>query len=154
MYAFWTMNLTFFHLTLVHIPILLVPLGLIFLLLAIYRSNKTLKATGLVFFILSAIFVVPAFRLGEDAEESVKNIVAVDKHNIEEHEEAADFALWLTLTLGLLAVGQISLEKFKPESARVLTLPLVILGLVSATTLSFTAWQGGKIRHPEAHYNE
>lgn len=145
------MNLTFLHLTLVHIPILLVPLGLIFLLLANFKSNRTLQGVALAFFILSAVFVVPAFLLGEDAEESVEKIAAVDKHNIEEHEEAADFALWLTVALGLVAVGQIATEKLQPEKARLFTVPLFILGLISASTLSYTAWEGGKIRHPEAH---
>ena len=145
------MNLTFLHLTLVHIPILFVPLGLCFFLLSLRNHNRTLKSTGLGLFILSGVFVVPAFLLGEEAEDGVKPIAAVDKHDIEEHEAAADFALWWTIALGVLALGQVAVDKYKPEKSKKLTIPLIIFGLFSTATLSKTAWEGGKIRHPEAH---
>jgi len=148
------MNLTFLHLTLVHIPILFVPLAVLLLILALLKSNQTLKATSLALFILSGVIVIPAFLLGEEAEESVEHIAAVNKHDIKEHEEAADFALWLTVALGVLAIGQVATEKFKPDSSKHFTIPLIVLGIVSSASLSYTAWEGGKIRHPEAHSQE
>lgn len=148
------MNPIFFHLTIVHIPILFVPVGVLLLYLAIKKNNPTLKSVALGMFIASTIFVVPAYLSGERSEDDVKKIVSVDKHDIHEHEEVAEITLWLVVALGVLSIGQVFIDKFKREISHKLTIPLFIVGVICAAFLAKTAWEGGKIRHPEAHSQE
>jgi hypothetical protein len=148
------MNLSHLHITLVHVPILFIPLGLVLLSFAKWKSIPILRATALGLFLFSTLLVIPAFLLGEEAEDAVKHKAEVQKHDIHEHEETADFALWLTIGLGVLSLTQIAMFKFKPEKSELLTIPILVLAVASSASLMKTAWEGGKIRHPEAYIAE
>jgi|688.fasta_scaffold09166_4 uncharacterized membrane protein len=145
------MNAAHLHVTLVHIPVVVVPLGAAILAVGLARRNSAVSSTALSILLLAAIIAVPAFLLGEGAEEIVEHLPGVSEDLIEEHEEAADIALWLTVASGLLSLSSLVACKLMlswSKRAMIATLPISI---AAASLLSYAAFQGGKIRHPEAY---
>jgi hypothetical protein len=145
------MNAAHLHLILVHIPIVLIPTATILLFLALWRKQPVVANTSLSLFIIATLVCVPAFLLGEDAEEIVEDQPGVVEDTIEEHEEAAELSLWLTVAVGgvaLLALGtKRSLPTLQPPALKL----LAVLGTTASVALSYTGFEGGKIRHPEAY---
>lgn len=144
------MNSAHLHLLLVHIPVLFVPLATFLFIIAQRLKNNSISVTGLYLFLFSAIVAVVAYLLGEGAEENVEHALGVVKSAIEVHEEAAEVSLWFCVTLGLLSLAMLAALKFKPQKARLLIIPLVLISVLCSATLAYTAQQGGRIRHPEA----
>lgn len=143
------MNAAHLHLALVHIPIVCVPLALLLLLVGLWRGNDTLRSTSAWIALIASLVAVASFLLGEGAEEIVEEIAGITESNIEAHEEAGVVALWLTIGFGALSALRLTGARF---AAR-LSVPLIILGLLSSGSLAYTAQAGGKIRHPEAYEN-
>ena len=144
------MNAAHLHITLVHIPIVVVPLGFVLLLLAILRKNGSMSRVALSLLVAATLTAVPAFLLGEGAEEIVEDQPGVSEHVIEEHEEAADIAFWCTVATGVVSLASlVALRLQAPWQPAAEKLSLV-LALAASCTLGFAAQQGGKIRHPEA----
>lgn len=144
------MNAAHLHIVLVHFPVILVPVGALLLAFAIWRSNITLQTTAYCFFLGGAIIGGAAFLLGEDAEEIVEHLSGVMESTIEAHEEASEFAIWFTISLGILSVVALIGDRLRPILARDLQFPLMALALATAATLGYAAQLGGMIRHPEA----
>jgi len=138
------------HITLVHIPVVIVPLGFAILLLAWLRRSGSLSQVALSLLVVATVAAVPAFLLGEGAEEIVENQPGVSESVIEEHEEAADVAFWCTVVTGVVSVvalfGLRRQASWQPAIAKL----SLALALAASCTLGFAAQQGGKIRHPEA----
>ena len=123
------MNQAHLHLILVHVPIVLVPTGVAILVCGLFMKNITVQKTALSVFIIATLFTVAAFLLGEGAEHIAKKTAGIVKSTIETHSDAGDFALWITVALGLIS----------------------IVGIFSSLALARTAYLGGMIRHPEAY---
>lgn len=145
------MNAAHLHIILVHLPIVLVPTATILLAFALLRKQSTVATVALVLFVGSSLGAIPAFLIGEEAEEIVEHLPGVSEDTIEEHEEAADVAFWLTLFVGGGSAGALLIRRRSPRLAHATLKALVVAGAVSSGTLSYTAYQGGKIRHPEAY---
>lgn len=144
------MNQAHWHLMLVHIPVVLMPCALALAVLALWRSNVTLRTTAFSIFLIAGLVAVPAYLLGEGAEEQVEDIAGVSEDNIESHEEAAETALWLTVTLSVFSALGLLAGSRKPALVVPLSMLVVVLGAVTSASLAYTAQQGGRIRHPEA----
>lgn len=143
------MNAAHYHLLLNHIPILLTFFSLAVLAWGMAIRSDAVKKVGLVGFVLAALFVLAVFQTGEEAEEIVEEIPEVTHDSIEAHEEAADISWWLTLLLGLGgAAGLVMLSGQYGGRDRFLWI-LLLFGVLTAASLSYTAWEGGKIRHSE-----
>jgi len=86
------------HPAVVHFPIALaaiIPLFAALILLAI-RSGRTAPLTWAVVVLMQALLVGSAWlahETGEDQEERVEKVL--EERHIEEHEEAADWVLWM-----------------------------------------------------------
>lgn len=145
------MNAAHLHLILVHIPVILVPTATILLAVALWRKQSAIAHTALAIFVAAAVFVVPAFLLGEDAEEIVEDLPGISEDLIEEHEEAADIAFWLTLAVGGTSLLTFAIRNKAPQLHQTSLKALVIVGAVTSGTLAYAASEGGKIRHPEAY---
>ena len=144
------MNSAHLHLMVVHLPIILVPLGAIVFAFGLWRDNKSFKLVALNIFIFSAIFAGAAFLLGEGAEDVVEDLAGVAESAIEGHEDSALVALWLTSILGVLSLVSLIAVKYQPRFVRLVMPLILVLSLVSSAALAYTAQEGGKIRHPEA----
>ena len=95
------------HPAVVHFPIALaalIPLFAALILLAI-RSQRTSASTWAVVVLMQALLVISAWvahDTGHDQEDRVEKVVK--ESLIEEHEEAADWVLWLAVA-GLASAG-------------------------------------------------
>lgn len=145
------MNAAHLHITLVHLPIVLVPTATVLLLIALWRKQAVLTTTALSIFIVATLTCVPAFLIGEDAEELVEHLAGVSEDTIEEHEEAADVAFWLTIAAGSGALLAFVIRRAAPSLRPTALKVLTVLGAVASGALTYTAYEGGKIRHPEAY---
>ena len=143
------MNQAHLHTILVHFPVVLLPVALIVLLVGDRLRSRAVLAVAFSLLALSASFAVPAFLLGEGAEEIVEHLQGVSEEHIEQHEEVAEVSLWLVLSTGILSIGGlIGLAKsFSRQS--LLNFVVIILSLVTSVMLSYTAYLGGQIRHTE-----
>jgi hypothetical protein len=113
-------------------------------------SQKILLKTALIGFVFSALVAIPVFLTGEPAEEVVENIPGITHEIIHEHEEAAEFSIWMIEILGLISlVSLFAADKY----ARILRMMIYIFGIISVVTLVYTAMEGGKIRHEELRSN-
>ena len=144
------MNSAHLHLIVVHLPIVLVPLGALLFLLSVWRHQSVLRNVALSLFIAGACFSGIAFISGGEAEELVEHVAGVVESNIEEHEEAADIALWLTVALGVVSLLGLNSHRLNPKAAGFLTPVIVLLAITSSGTLAYTGNLGGQIKHPEA----
>lgn len=142
------MSLVHWHLILVHLPILFIPLALLILLLGAWLKNEGYKALAMALFLATAMISVPAFLTGESAEEAVEDLPLVSNSIIEAHEEAAEFAFYVTLLTGALACLGLVLRK-NPRFQRVSMAGLVFTGVVSSVSLGRAGYLGGQIRHSE-----
>ena len=144
------MNAAHLHIILVHFPVIMIPLGAILLALGIWKSNLTLRNTAYCFFIVGAAIGGAAFLLGEGAEEIVEHLAGAVESAIEPHEEAAEFALWFTVALGIASLSALAAARFSPSLTPRAQVPILVLALVTSGMLGYTAQLGGMIRHPEA----
>ena len=144
------MNAAYFHIVLVHLPVILMPLGLIFLVLGHLKHSIVLARTALGLLIIASAVTVPVFLLGEPAEEIVEHIAGISHDVVEAHEEAAEIALWLAAGTGLLSIFAWWAIATGSALERLSLTVTTCIALVTSVSLAYTAHQGGKIRHPEA----
>lgn len=143
------MNTTHVHLLLNHVSILGALFSAVVFAWGIFRNDKSIRLVALVGFIVSALAAIPVFTTGEDAEEAVENLAGVSKSLIESHEDTANVALWLIEALGLFSLIILIGERLQWKFVSKITLPLLLLAVVAAGSISYTGYLGGKIRHTE-----
>lgn len=148
------MNAAHLHIILVHLPIVLIPTGAIILTLSLLKRSSAGVSIALLLLVCATILAVPPFLLGEGAEEIVEDLPGISEDVIEEHEEAADIAFWLTIATGLLGAGSLTARRMGKPTSNSLALATVLASYAASTALLYTANQGGKIRHPEAYATE
>lgn len=132
------------HPALVHFPIvlaILAPLVALAVLLAL-RARAVDRRAWLVVVVLHAAISASGWitaEAGEDEEERVERVV--DEDFIEEHEEAAEWFLWIAgATLPIAAIGL--LDGRVAAGARVLT---IVGGLVAAVAVARVGHTGGEL---------
>ena len=144
------MNAAPLHLILVHFPIVLVPVGTFFLLISLFLRSNPVGRSALSLFILAGLLAVPAYLLGEGAEDIAKLVSEVKKHDIHEHEEAALFALISTSVLAVCSALFLFLKRGLSDYSVKPIVGILVLAIFAASTLILTGQRGGMIRHPEA----
>jgi hypothetical protein len=115
-----------------------------------WRKKVDYVNAALGLFLISTITIIPAFLVGDGAEESVEDRPGVSENLIEDHEDKSEVALWFTIGLGILSLTAILAEKRKFSNYSVVLKSVAIAALSSATVLAIAGQAGGKIRHPEA----
>jgi uncharacterized membrane protein len=142
-------NFAHLHLILNHLPIMTIPVSLIFFIFSIYKKNEDLKKFSLMMLVGTAATVIPVYLTGEPAEDVVEKLSGVSKSLIHDHEETAELSLVLTLIAGGFALACLlftdRLRVLKKHGDKLVIFSCVIaLGF-----LVYTANKGGKIRHSE-----
>ncbi|MBK9017729.1 MAG: hypothetical protein IPM82_28835 [Saprospiraceae bacterium] len=143
------MDATHLHLLLNHFPIIGTVLGVGVMIYGYITSSDQVKKAALWTWFVMALIAIPVFLTGEPAEESVEGIAGVSEALIEEHEEAAELAIWLMEALGLLSLVTLVLSKTKDSLSKPLVLVSTVLGLVVFGAMARTGYLGGQIRHTE-----
>jgi len=70
---------------------------------------------------------------------------------IASHEDAATVSLWLTVTVGVFSLGTLLALHLNNKIHNIVMHIILILSVLSAASLAYTAQEDGKIRHPEAY---
>lgn len=143
------MTATHLHLVLNHLPILGVPVCTFLLVLGWKRGAHELKRLALVGLSLLGLLVWPVYLTGEPAEESVEHLPGVQESLIEQHEDAAWWALVLTELTAAASLAGLLLIRRREGLARVVPTAVVLLGLLCSSTFVWVGWLGGQIRHSE-----
>lgn len=143
------MNGAQIHLLANHLPVLGAAFAFALTAAGLLLRKDDLTKAGLWSFVASALFALPAYFSGEEAEDLIEHLPGVLESIIHDHEEAAEKALPAILLVGAAAVG--TLIRFfrtgnlsRKACVGVLALSVPVLGL-----LSWTAHLGGLVRHTE-----
>ncbi|HWU42153.1 MAG TPA: hypothetical protein VN132_01905, partial [Bdellovibrio sp.] len=115
----------------------------------LFRSNREWIRVGLVITVLSGLVAIPTFLTGEPSEKIIKNLPIFSEPLVEEHEEAAEFAIWFTEITALLSVGGLYFSIKKNSFPKPLVIAIVAVHIFTLTVLARTNYLGGKISHPE-----
>lgn len=146
------MNDAYLHLVINHFPVFSMMFGLMILLWGLFKQMIPFQKLAMILFIVGAVASYVAVETGEGAEDVIEEYVPSISHDlIHDHEEAAEISMWFSFVsggislLGLFVVGK------DHRYEKVLTGVLVVTALAAVSILMYTAYEGGKIRHPEAH---
>lgn len=147
------MNFAHLHLVLNHVPVIGIPIALLFLGFGLWTKNAATQRFSLFTLIGLAAVVLPVYLTGEPAEEAVEHLPGVIESLIESHEDGAKFSLILTLLAGATAFVALWFQK---QEARRKWINLGVMGVAAVALLSllYTANMGGKIRHTELRGGE
>ena len=142
------MSMVHLHLLLNHVPVIGTIIGLCLLAWAVFRKDQGLGRATLGLFAVLAIVALATFLTGEPAEEAVEGLAGVTEGSIERHEEAALLATIALGVLGALSLAALVWFRRRPLTRRVMAL-LLVVALVPAGAMAWTANLGGQIRHSE-----
>lgn len=143
------MNYPHLHLMINHLPVVGAIIALLLLGWSLVTRRREWIRLSLFVTLLVGLSAYPAFFTGDEAHEQLEDVQGFDHDLIHEHEDAADWALWIMLgTAALSALGLWASRKDRelPRWAG----PAVMVGLLLSTAaVARAALLGGEIRHPE-----
>lgn len=143
------MDSTHLHLILNHFPIIGTLIATGIMAYGYFTRSAETKKAALITWVAMALLAIPVFLTGEPAEESVEGLAGVSEALIEQHEEAAEIAIWVMEALGLLSLV-IVFTGFKSEQIKKsLVGASFVLGLATFGLMAYTGYLGGQIRHSE-----
>jgi uncharacterized membrane protein len=142
------MNAAHLHLMLNHVPVVGLVFALSLLGWGILRKQDALMKAAFAALVVVALLAVPAFLTGEPAEEIVKGLPGVSHAVVEQHENAAKVALAATCLTGCAALAGLWLARGKAVALWCVALVLMV-ALLAAGLMAWTANLGGKVRHTE-----
>lgn len=143
------MNGAHLHLMLNHLPVVGAFFSILLLVIATFMKNETLRTLAVALVLFIGVLGLPAYFTGEEAEKTLEAIGHANEQLIEVHEDAAGRAivsLVFTSTIALFVLGYYFFKKMIPNWCLIL---LLVTMSASLGLISWTAWQGGKISHPE-----
>lgn len=143
------MNQVHIHLLINHLPVFGSFLGALVLFYGIWLKSNTTKNAAYLVFIISAFGAVIAYKTSEAAEEAVKHLSGVSESLIHEHEEAAEFAFYFMIVLGVASLIGIWITIKNKKINRLASWIILLLSVFCFTVVARTTFLGGKIRHTE-----
>lgn len=143
------MNQTHIHLLINHLPIFGSVLGALVLTHGLWAKSNPTKIAAYNIFILSVIGAIIAYLTGEAAEERVENLQGISKAMLDEHEDAALFALISQITLGVFSLLGLLLTFNKSPFVRTIAFVTFFISIISFGIIGRTGYLGGLIRHTE-----
>ncbi|SRR6056297_147527 len=146
------MNDAFLHLVINHLPVFSMLFGLLILLWGLFKQNIPFQKLAMILFIVGAVASYVAVETGEEAEDVIEEYVPSISHDlIHDHEEAAEISMWFSFVTGGISLLGLFVVGKDHRYEKVLAGVLVVAALAAVGMLMYTAYEGGKIRHPEAH---
>jgi hypothetical protein len=144
------MNGAYWHIATNHIPVIAMPFIFFLLLGGVLRKSPDLIKASYIASIVVALITIFVWKTGGPAAHVLKNHpeIQVQRADIHEHAEAADFGLWSCEIVGALALIGLWLRR---RENRLSWWPwlVVVVSLWSSTVLARVAHLGGLIRHSE-----
>jgi uncharacterized membrane protein len=145
------MNATHIHLLITHLPIFGTMLGVLVLIFGFIVKSDHVKMAAYGIFVISAVGAAMAYFTGESTEETAEHVFNASRNAIHEHEEAAQFAFWSMMILGVLSLVTTYFTLKKHTAARKLSMAVLAFGLFSFSVVARTGYLGGQIRHTEIY---
>ncbi|MCR9013435.1 hypothetical protein [Aquiflexum gelatinilyticum] len=143
------MNPAHLHLIFNHFPIIIPIIGFLVMLAGFAFRSELLKRTAFGLFILGALFTLPAFGTGEDAEEVIENLPGIEETFIENHEEAAETFAYLSYGLGVFSLIGFWANWKQKSLANSISIAVLLFAVVVLFFAKEAGTTGGEIRHPE-----
>jgi hypothetical protein len=137
------------HLFLNHVPIFTTYFSILFIFWGSVFNKKEIFKIGLTGFIIGAVFVIPVFLSGKYSEEIVESLQGISKRFLDDHEDFAEASLWLTLLLGVFSIIGFIKDRLPLKISKLFVTILITLSIITAGSLTYTAYLGGNIRHTE-----
>jgi hypothetical protein len=142
------MNWVHIHLLLNHLPVTGIVLAIPILAWGIGRRSEEVTRVALALLAALATATIVVYFTGEPAEEAVEGLAGVSESLLERHEEAAVLATAAFTAIGALALGGLIRFRRGPIPRRFAAV-LLVLALIPAAMVGWTANLGGQIRHTE-----
>ena len=130
-----------FHLAVNHFPVVLGWIGALAALGAAAKRSDVVWKYSAVTLILAGLFAPVALLTGRQAEDEAEQALLVTKDAIHAHEERAEIAMWLSVTVAVLAIVSLLRPQLQWRLA------LCVLALVAGGAMGIAALEGGKIIH-------
>lgn len=142
------MSDTHLHLLINHLPLFGSAIAVVLLGWAVTARSRDLTRAGLILTLVCGVGAYAAHWTGDGAEEQVEDLPWAERELIHEHEEAADWALWILAAAAVVsAVGLVRMRK--EGTARLEATAALVLVVFGFAATAKTALEGGKIRHEE-----
>lgn len=149
------MDLTHLHLILNHIPVIGLTFGFLILAWGALRGFREVQTVGLAVLLFAALVAIPVYLTGEPAEEVVEHLPGVSEQIIELHEDSASLSLILAIVSGVLALAALILTRLANSKIGLLSVyACLLVSLIGAASMAYTANLGGQIRHSEIRQAE
>lgn len=136
------------HLVLNHVPVIGLPLALVFLIFGLRIRHRPTQGFALVVLVLLAAVALPVYLTGEPAEKMIERLPEFTESFVEKHEDAALVSLITTLVAGFCALATLFFYK-DDKKLRLGSLIVSGVSAIAVVTLLYTANLGGLIRHSE-----
>ncbi|NUO01907.1 MAG: hypothetical protein HUU01_14985 [Saprospiraceae bacterium] len=143
------MDSTHLHLILNHFPIIGTILGTGIMAYGYLTHSDPTKKAALWNWFIMALIAIPVYLTGEPAEESVEGLAGVSEALIEQHEEAAELAIWAMEALGLFSLITLFVGFKEKNNKKIFIASAFALSLVTFGLMARTGYLGGQIRHTE-----
>jgi uncharacterized membrane protein len=143
------MNGAHLHILLNHFPVIGLVFTLGLLAAALYWHNDAIGRAGLVALVAIALVAIPVYLTGEAAEEVVEGFTFVSDEIIEPHEEAGLITFIALEGIGIIALLGLVVSRGK-RLVRWLVPTALVMNLIAAAWIGYTAYLGGKIVHRES----
>jgi hypothetical protein len=143
------MNLAHAHLLLTHLPVVGAVFAVPLLATALLTRCTAVRRVALGAVVVVALLGLPTYFTGEGAEDVVEGLPAVSETLVERHEDAAARALVALEAAGAVALLGLALTLRARQVPAWILLATLLVAVVAAGLLGWTANLGGQIRHPE-----
>lgn len=144
------MNYPHLHLMLNHAPVIGAVVAILLLGWALVTRRREMIRLALTVTLLTGLSTYPAYFTGDEAHHQLRKVQGFDHDTVEEHEEAADWALYAMLGASAVAAAGLWVSRKGREVPRWAGLLSMVVLLWAFSVLARTAYLGGMIRHPEA----
>ena len=135
-----------------HFPVMGSIFALGMLAYAMWKGSPELKRFSLGFLVVVALLTIPVYFTGGKAGDFVQNIPGVDPARISAHDDSALISLLACEALGVIALGGLIVWRREKDVPRWFMGTCLVLSLVIAGLMGWTANLGGEIRLPEARW--
>jgi uncharacterized membrane protein len=131
---------THLHPMIVHFPIALLIVGLLFDLLSLALKKEFFSTAGFYLLILGTVGVVAAYLSGEYAGDGITETGAL-KLALERHESAALFSLWIMVSTALVRIALVTFKKYNG----IFRWAAIVLFLLGVLSIARTGFYGGEL---------
>jgi hypothetical protein len=111
-------------------------------------APDALRRAALVALIFSGFAGAAAYLTGEPAEDAIRGFPGVRREVIHAHEEMGEKMFYLSIALGVVAIGALARWRRMPVP-RGATVALLLASAFVFGGMAYTALLGGRVRHTE-----